>query len=97
MMTVLRRVAGAGALFALMMVIGTAGVAAQNNEEYEQIFPFLGHWDSQISAPDGQDRGNCGGRLGDYGEKQLNCSMPVDNLPLNARAEAWIRSRCAVG
>lgn len=90
-MTGLRRVAGAGALVALVMVVGTAGVAAQNPEEYEKILPFLGHWDGQISSPDGQDRGNCGGRLGDWGEKQLNCSMPVDNLPLNARAEAWMK------
>ena len=89
-MTGLRRVAGAGALFALVMVVGTAGIAAQSPEEYVKIDPFLGHWDAEIRSPDGQDRGNCGGRLGDWGEKLLNCSMPVDNLPLNARAEAWM-------
>ena len=38
----------------------------------------------------GRGSGNCGGRLGDYGEKLLNCSLPVDQLPLNARAEAWL-------
>jgi len=42
-------------------------------------------------VPDGQDRGNCGGRTGDYGEKLLNCSVPVDQLPLNARGEAWLK------
>ncbi len=89
-MTGLRRVARAGALFALVMAVGTVDVAAQSDEEYESIYPFLGHWDSQIRSPEGQDRGNCGGRLGDWGEKQMNCSMPVDNLPLNARAEAWM-------
>ena len=44
-----------------------------------------------VVVPDGQDRGNCGGRTGDYGEKLLNCSMPVDQLPLNARGEAWLK------
>jgi hypothetical protein len=90
MMTDLRDVARVCALVALVLVVGTTDVAAQADEDYEKIFPFLGHWDSQISGPDGQDRGSCGGRLGDYGEKQLNCSMPVDNLPLNTRAEAWL-------
>lgn len=90
MMTGLRRVARAGALFALVMAVGAADVAAQSDEGYEQLYPFLGHWDSQIRSPEGQDRGNCGGRLGDWGEKQMNCSMPVDNLPLNARGEAWM-------
>ena len=89
-MTVLRRVAGAGALFALMLVVGTANVAAQYDAEFEAIYPFLGNWDSQIRNPDGQDRGNCGGRTGDYGEKLLNCSLPTDQLPLSARGEAWM-------
>ena len=69
MMTGLRRVARAGALFALVMAVGTVDVAAQSDEEYENIYPFLGHWDSQIRSPEGQDRGNCGGRLGDLGRK----------------------------
>ena len=56
-----------------------------------KILPFIGHWDSDVAVPDGQDRGNCGGRTGDAGEKQLNCSMPVDQLPLNARGEAWLK------
>lgn len=89
-MTGLRCVARAGALFALVMVAGTANVAAQIDEEFDSIFPFIGNWDSQILNPDGQDRGNCGGRTGDYGEKLLNCSLPADQLPLNARGEAWM-------
>lgn len=87
----LRRAASAGSLVALVLVVGTAGTAAQSDDEYEKIVPFLGHWASQINNPTGQDRGNCGGRLGDYGEKVLNCSMPVDQLPLNARGEAWMK------
>jgi len=75
-------------------MIGTAtSVAAQTNEEFDKSFPFLGHWDAQVSSPDGQDRGNCGGHVGDYGEKLVNCSMPVGRLPFNSRAEAWLRYR----
>jgi hypothetical protein len=86
-----RRMAQAGALFALALVVGATNASAQADEEYEKILPFIGHWDSDVAVPDGQDRGNCGGRTGDAGEKQLNCSMPVDQLPLNARGEAWLK------
>lgn len=88
-MTGLRRMARP-ALVALVLVVVTANVAAQLEEEFESVFPFLGRWDSQITSPGGQDRGSCGGRTGDYGEKLLNCSMPVDQLPLNVRGEAWM-------
>ena len=90
-MTGARRIAQAGALFALVLVVGATNASAQADEEYEKILPFIGHWDSDVAVPDGQDRGNCGGRTGDAGEKQLNCSMPVDQLPLNARGEAWLK------
>jgi hypothetical protein len=85
------RVARAGAFLALALMIGTANATAQNDEEFERILPFIGHWDSDVAVPNGQDRGNCGGRTGDYGEKLLNCSLPVDQLPLNARGEAWLK------
>ena len=90
-MTGARGVARASVVFALALVISTAHAAAQTDEEYERILPFIGHWDSDVAVPDGQDRGNCGGRTGDYGEKLLNCSLPVDQLPLNARGEAWLK------
>ena len=50
-MTGLRRVARAGALFALVMAVGTVDVAAQSDEEFERTYPFLGGWDSQIQNP----------------------------------------------
>jgi len=86
-----RCVAAAGAFLGLVLAVGTTDAAAQADEEYEKILPFIGHWDSDVVVPDGQDRGNCGGRTGDYGEKLLNCSLPVDQLPLNARGEAWLK------
>ena len=80
-----------GAFLCLVVVFGTADLAAQSVEQFYKSFPFIGNWDTGIGNPDGQDRGNCGGRLGDYGEKLLNCSMPVDQLPLNKRGEAWLK------
>src|SRR5688572_26421710 len=77
--------------FALAMFVAATNVSAQTDEEFDKIYPFIGNWDGQVGSPNEQDRGNCGGRLGDYGEKILNCSMPVDQLPLNLRAEAWLR------
>lgn len=77
------------AFAALMLAASQA--AAQTDEEFDKIFPFLGQWDPGISGPDGQDRGNCGGRVGENGEKLVNCTMPVGRLPLNSRAEAWLR------
>ena len=47
---------------ARMVGMAAGPAAAQTDEEFDKIFPFLGHWDPQISGPDGQDRGNCGGR-----------------------------------
>jgi hypothetical protein len=89
MMTGLHRAAWAGALL-LAATVATSGVKAQSDQEFDKIFPFIGGWDADIGHG-AQDRGNCGGRVGDAGEKLLNCSLSVDNLPLNARAEAWLK------
>ena len=75
---------------ALVIALVPAKLAAQTDESFDKMYPFIGHWDTDIGLR-GQDRGNCGGRLGDYGEKLNNCSIPVDLLPLNARAEAWLK------
>jgi len=72
-------------------MLTAAALAAQTNEQFDKTLPFLAGWSAQVSSPDGQDRGNCGGRVGDYGEKLTNCSMPVDQLPLNSRGEAWLK------
>src|SRR5436190_14808908 len=90
-MTPMKRAVLTGVCFALVTVIGTANVWAQTDEEFDKIYPFIGNWDGQVGSPTAQDRGNCGGRLGDYGEKLLNCTIPVGHLPLNARAEAWLK------
>ena len=74
-----------------LALVSAAALSAQTNEQFDKALPFLAGWSAQVSSPDGQDRGNCGGRTGDYGEKLVNCSMPVGRLPLNSRAEAWLR------
>jgi hypothetical protein len=89
-MTMVTRVGVVCASLLLAMLLGTVDAAAQTDEEFDKIFPFIGNWDGQVDT-DAQDRGNCGGRLGDYGEKLLNCTLPVDQLPLNARGEAWLK------
>jgi hypothetical protein len=78
------------ALLALVTV-ATVELAAQSSEMFDKTFALIGNWDTDIGNPDGQDRGNCGGRLGDAGEKLLNCSLPADQLPLNKRGEAWLK------
>ncbi len=89
-MTVIRQAALALAVSALVIVSGAANLEAQTIEQFDKTYGFIGHWDTEINSPDGQDRGNCGGRLGDWGEKLLNCAMPIDQLPLNKRGEAWL-------
>jgi hypothetical protein len=84
-------------MLSAILVFAMTGVAvdtvAQSDDEFVNIYPFLGQWDPQIGSPDGQDRGNCGGQLGDWGEKLVNCTMPIGRLPLNSRGEAWLTFR----
>src|SRR5262245_9297889 len=75
----------------LLIVFSPANVAAQSDTQFDKAYPFIGHWGMYSTNTEGQDRGSCGGRLGDYGEKLMNCSMPVDQLPLNKRGEAWLK------
>jgi hypothetical protein len=71
-------------LLVLTIVAGTLDVAAQVDRD--KMEPFIGIW-----GRDGeQDRGNCAGRRGDAGELLENCSIPFDQLPLNARGKAWL-------
>ncbi len=79
-----------GVFSVALLFFGPGILAAQSVEQFDKSFPFIGSWENGSDSPDGQDRGNCGGRLGDYGEKLINCSLPADQLPLNRRGEAWL-------
>ena len=88
----LRNTAITSAFLALVMLLGAVDLAAQildSAEQFDKVYPFIGNWGVDYS-PEGQDRGNCAGRLGDAGEKLQNCQLPADQLPLNARARAWL-------
>jgi hypothetical protein len=90
-MTRVRHAAVAVAAVAMVLAFGPTNLGAQSIEQFDKTYGFIGHWDAEINNPEGQDRGNCGGRKGDYGEKLLNCAMPIDQLPLNGRGEAWLK------
>jgi hypothetical protein len=78
----------------LMLLFGTPVLTAQSLEQEEKSKPFIGNWGPSIgrgtTRAGSEERGNCGGRLGDFGEKINNCGIPVDQLPLNKRGEAWL-------
>ncbi len=82
------------AIFSVLLALATLNVAtsvtAQTDDEFFNSFPFLGQWDPDIGSPDRQDRGNCGGHVGDWGEKLVNCTLPAGRLPLNSRGLAWL-------
>src|SRR5262245_12876360 len=79
------------AFLSFMILFGCVELRAQTDQMFDKSLAYIGNWDSDINNPEGQDRGNCGGRLGDWGEKLLNCSLPADHLPLNKRGEAWLK------
>ena len=79
-----------GSFLLSMLMFVPPDLGAQSFEQFDKSFTLIGNWDTRIRNPDDEERGNCGGRLGDYGEKLLNCSIPTDQLPLNSRAEAWL-------
>jgi hypothetical protein len=79
------------AVLVLVAWFAAPNLSAQSDEQYDKMIPFIGNWDPDIDNPNGQDRGNCGGRKGDYGEKMLNCQLPGDQLPLNRRGVAWLK------
>jgi len=76
-----------------IMFLNAADLAAQRvdpQEQFDKVYPLIGNWGVDY-GPEGQDRGNCGGWSGEAGEKLLNCQIPADQLPLNARGIAWMQ------
>src|SRR4030095_138267 len=77
-----------------VLLFGPPVLTAQSLEQEEKSKAFIGSWGPNIgrgvTRAGSEERGNCGGRLGDYGEKINNCGIPVDQLPLNKRGEAWM-------
>ena len=51
---------------------------------------FIGTWMRFPPGADNPARGNCGKLVDQNGEPRRGCALPVDKLPLNARAWAWV-------
>jgi hypothetical protein len=81
-------------VFLTVLLFAPAVLTAQSIEQEDKSKAFIGSWGPGIgrglTRAGSEERGNCGGRLGDYGEKINNCGIPVDQLPLNKRGEAWL-------
>ena len=67
-MTMVARHAAVAFTVALIIAVGPARLGAQVDEDFDKMYPFIGYWDTDIGLR-GQDRGNCGGRLGDWARK----------------------------
>jgi hypothetical protein len=81
-------------LAVFMLLVGIADFAsAQAAPQFptQQPIPevarnLLGVWQRDEPV-----RGNCGNLIDQNGQPRRNCALPVDQLPLNARALAWIQ------
>ena len=78
----------AGAALGLVMALGVMDLAAaqQNSAITDNALRFIGRWDRDNEVP----RGNCGGFTDGRGTPLVNCAIPVDQLPMNDRARAWL-------
>jgi len=85
---------------ALTLAALPAGVAAQQPAA-PTAFParqqipevargFIGTWLRYPPGANNPERGNCGKLVDQNGEPRRGCALPVDKLPLNARAWAWV-------
>ncbi len=50
-------------LLSIVMFVPSIGLA-QSDEQFDKAFTFMGNWETRIRNPDGEERGNCGGRIG---------------------------------
>src|SRR5688572_11276026 len=77
----------AGLCLALFMIVGVVDLAAQQaatTVDLDKAYKFIGNW-VQATEP----RGNCGNFKDERGAQEIDCNIPVDQAPLNARAIAW--------
>ena len=85
-----RDVAVFGFVLSLFLVFGAANLAAQSANAFvdlDKAYKFLGNWARDTTDP----RGNCGDLKDERGRPLEDCSIPIDQLPLNSRAAAWLR------
>jgi hypothetical protein len=85
------------ALFLLVFVAAPRTAGAQILPEFRPREPipeaargFIGTWVRFPPGADNPQRGNCGKLVDQNGEPRRGCALPVDQLPLNERALAWV-------
>lgn len=84
----------------LLMVIGAASTGAAAQQPPPEFRPrqpipeearkFIGTWLRYPPGADNPARGNCGKLVDQNGQPRRGCALPVDQLPLSARAWAWV-------
>jgi hypothetical protein len=77
----------AGAVLATLLAPGTPELSAQGFVITDEALRFTGNWGRDRDWP----RGNCGGFRDERGNLLEDCSTPIDKLPMNDRARAWLR------
>src|SRR5262245_66531475 len=72
----------------LIMIFTAAELSAQHQTAVtDTALKLIGNWTRDTSVP----RGNCGGYKDERGNLIQDCSTPIDKLPMNDRAKAWLK------
>ena len=72
----------------LIMVFTAAELSAQHQTAVtDTALKLIGNWTRDTSV----SRGNCGGFKDERGNPITDCSTPIDKLPMNDRARAWLK------
>jgi len=78
----------AGIVISFVTAIGAADLSAQPQTVVtDTALKLVGNWTRDTSVP----RGNCGGFKDERGELLSDCSTPIDKLPMNDRARAYLK------
>ena len=73
---------------AFIMTVVPVGLSAQHETAVtDTALKLIGNWTRDTSVP----RGNCGGYKDERGNPIQDCSTPIDKLPMNDRARAWLK------
>jgi hypothetical protein len=75
-----------GGFLALLIIAGAGELAAQLTIS-DNALKFIGNWTRDTSVP----RGNCADFQDARGNPLEDCSTPIDQVPMNSRARAWLQ------
>jgi hypothetical protein len=78
----------AGIVVSVVIAIGAGDLSAQPQTVVtDTALKLVGNWTRDTSVP----RGNCGGFKDERGNLLSDCSTPIDKLPMNDRARAYLK------